>query len=75
MVQDEDNSMQQQLTKMLNLTQAMQQQNVAPTPTPSPYPLYPYYQPVAIAMSQQLPVMAPYHYNMYPHVYVAASTA
>eukprot|EP00957_Ditylum_brightwellii_P023189 1750027-Ditylum_brightwellii.AAC.2 len=41
MVQDEDNSTQQQLTEMCNLIQAMQQQNIAPTLLP--YPLHPYY--------------------------------
>eukprot|EP00957_Ditylum_brightwellii_P038685 2924343-Ditylum_brightwellii.AAC.1 len=39
MMQDEDNSVQQQLTKMHNLIQIMQQQQNVP-PTPSLYPHY-----------------------------------
>eukprot|EP00957_Ditylum_brightwellii_P119312 9102579-Ditylum_brightwellii.AAC.1 len=61
MIQDEDSSVQQQLTKMRNLLQTMQQQNVTHTPSPCPY-----YQPAVNAMSQQQPNMPPYPYNMYP---------
>eukprot|EP00957_Ditylum_brightwellii_P187131 14252908-Ditylum_brightwellii.AAC.1 len=55
-IQDENNSVQQQLTKMRNLIQTMQQQQNVP-PTPSPYP---HYQPAANAMPQQQHVIPPY---------------
>eukprot|EP00957_Ditylum_brightwellii_P035730 2708667-Ditylum_brightwellii.AAC.1 len=43
MIQDEENSVQQQLTEIQDLVQTMQQQQNAPT-TPLPYP---HYQPAA----------------------------
>eukprot|EP00957_Ditylum_brightwellii_P151288 11520129-Ditylum_brightwellii.AAC.1 len=69
MVQDEGNSVQQQLTEMRNLIQSMQQQSVAPapaiTPSPSPYPPH-YYQPAVNAMMQQHQTHPAYPYPMYP---------
>eukprot|EP00957_Ditylum_brightwellii_P181375 13816525-Ditylum_brightwellii.AAC.1 len=69
MVQNEDNSVQQQLTEMRDLIKSMQQQSVTPAPsvTPSPSPYTPqYYQPAANAMMQQQQTNPAYHYPMYP---------
>eukprot|EP00957_Ditylum_brightwellii_P090463 6889266-Ditylum_brightwellii.AAC.1 len=63
MVQNENNSVQQQLTKMRNLIKLLQQQSV--TPSPSPYPPQ-YYQPAANAMIQQQQTNPAYPYPMYP---------
>eukprot|EP00957_Ditylum_brightwellii_P009186 694965-Ditylum_brightwellii.AAC.1 len=65
MVQNEDNSVQQQLTEIGDLIQSMQQQSVAPAPSvtlsPSPYPPQ-YYQPAANAIMQQQQMNPAYPY-------------
>eukprot|EP00957_Ditylum_brightwellii_P198369 15116371-Ditylum_brightwellii.AAC.1 len=54
MVKNEDNSVQQQLTKMCDLIKTLQHQNVLPVLSipPSPYPPH-YYQPAANTTMQQ----------------------
>eukprot|EP00957_Ditylum_brightwellii_P186056 14165563-Ditylum_brightwellii.AAC.1 len=67
MAQNEDSSVQQQLTKMHDLIKTLQQQNVPPVPsvTPSLYPPH-YYQPAANAMMYQQQTNPAYPYPMYP---------
>eukprot|EP00957_Ditylum_brightwellii_P051953 3940965-Ditylum_brightwellii.AAC.1 len=65
LVQNEDNSVQQQLTKMRNLMKPLQQQSVPPapsvTPSPSPYPPQ-CHKPADNAMMQQQHTSPTYPY-------------
>eukprot|EP00957_Ditylum_brightwellii_P031033 2351862-Ditylum_brightwellii.AAC.1 len=69
MVQNENNSGQQQLTKMRDFIKTLQQQNVPPVPSvttsPSPYP-HQFHQPVANAVMQQQQTNPAYPYPMHP---------